>query len=328
MTPSQKVRCHEREHGLPAALAAARRTIALHCSGAGAREWRFLTEALAPDCELLAPEHFGCQSSGPWSGEHAFSLVDEAARTIALIDRCEAKIHLVGHSYGGGVALHVALAGPDRVAGMALYEPSAFHLLPQMGERGREAYAEISRVARHLRESIVIGDYRSGVAAFVDYWNEPGAWNAMRPEAQRALTSWAPKGVLEFRALFSEATSTRNYLDLEFPVRRRFWTFLHSLYARARLNGNSELSRRINIVGHSRRAEIAPLHEVSWMRPRVPPLRPCNRVGHAAKPKADWSGRNDQSVRRLLENYRNDPESVEHRAASGKRRKTLAGWVR
>jgi pimeloyl-ACP methyl ester carboxylesterase len=194
------------------------RTIALHCSGAGAREWRLLTEALAPDCEVLAPEHFGCESSGPWSGEHAFFLADEAARTIALIDRCEVKVHLVGHSYGGGVALHVALARPDRIASMAVYEPSAFHLLPQMGERGCEAYAEISGVARHLRESIAIGDYRGGVAAFVDYWNEPGAWNAMRPEAQRALTSWAPKGVLEFRALSSEATSKRNYLDLEFPV--------------------------------------------------------------------------------------------------------------
>jgi len=44
-----------------------------------------------------------------------------------------------------------------------------------------------------------------------------------------------------------------------------------------------------------------------------------------SNPKADWPGRNDQSVRRLLENYRNDPESIEHRAASGKRRKTTAG---
>jgi hypothetical protein len=28
------------------------------------------------------------------------------------------------------------------------------------------------------------------------------------------------------------------------------------------------------------------------------------------QPKADWPGRNDQGVRRLLENYRNDPESI------------------
>jgi hypothetical protein len=54
------------------------------------------------------------------------------------------------------------------------------------------------------------------------------------------------------------------------------------VYARARLNGNLELSRRINIVRHSRRAEITMLHEDSGWRPRVPPLRPCDRGGHAA----------------------------------------------
>jgi len=50
--------------------------------------------------------------------------------------------------------------------------------------------------------------------------------------------------------------------------------FGQSLRARARLNGNLELSRRINIVRHSRRAEITTLHEVLWMRPRVPPPPP------------------------------------------------------
>ena len=54
----------------------------------------------------------------------------------------------------------------------------------------------------------------------------------------------------------------------------RFLTISDSVYARARLNGNLELSRRINIVRHSRRAEITTLHEVSWMRPRVPPTPP------------------------------------------------------
>jgi pimeloyl-ACP methyl ester carboxylesterase len=49
-----------------------------------------------------------------WSGEHAFTLADEAKRAIALIDGSEGKVHLVGHSYGGGVALHAALARPAR----------------------------------------------------------------------------------------------------------------------------------------------------------------------------------------------------------------------
>ena len=83
---------------------------------------------------------------------------------------------------------------------------------------GGEAYAEIAAVARRTCESVVTGDYRGGVAGFVDYWNGPGAWNAMRPAAQKALISWAPKGPLDFRALLDEPTPRGAYRALQFPV--------------------------------------------------------------------------------------------------------------
>ena len=123
--------------------------IALHCSGAGAGQWNHLAEALGGEYEVLTPEHYGNESTGPWTGEHPFTLADEAARTIALIDTCESKLHLVGHSYGGGVALHVALARPERIASLALYEPSAFHLLRQMGGKAprRSPKSPASRAA-------------------------------------------------------------------------------------------------------------------------------------------------------------------------------------
>ena len=194
------------------------RVIALHCSGAGASQWDHLAEALDPTYEVLAPEHYGSEGSGSWSGEHAFTVADEAARTITLIDQSDEQVHLVGHSYGGGVALHVALARPKRVASMALYEPSAFHLLRQMGEAGAEAATEIAAVARHMCESVITGDYRGGVAAFVDYWNGRGAWNAMRSTAQKTLINWTPKGPLDFHALIDDTTPRSTYRTLEFPV--------------------------------------------------------------------------------------------------------------
>jgi pimeloyl-ACP methyl ester carboxylesterase len=172
------------------------RVIALHCSGAGAGQWRYLAEALGGRYEVIAPEHYGSESTGPWTGEHTFTIADEAARAIALIDQSEDKVHLVGHSYGGGVALDVALARPDRIASMALYEPSAFHLC-----RG-----------------VVTGDYRGAVAAFVDYWNGPGAWDSMRPAAQNALIRWAPKGPLDFQALIDNPTPADAYRSLAAPV--------------------------------------------------------------------------------------------------------------
>lgn len=194
------------------------RVIALHCSGAGASEWRALAEALAGQHDIEAPEHFGCESTGTWPGEHAFTLADEAAKAVALIDASAGKLHLVGHSYGGGVALHAALVRPDRIASIALYEPSVFHLLRQMGAPGALALAEIGRVADGVCRGVLSGDYRGAAAGFVDYWNGPGAWEAMCPAAQNALIRWVPKGPLEFSALIENATPASAYRALNAPV--------------------------------------------------------------------------------------------------------------
>lgn len=192
--------------------------IALHCSGAGAGQWKKLGEALGSRHVLQAPEHYGCDSVGHWSGEHAFSLADEAQRTIDLIDRCVGKVHLVGHSYGGGVALHVALARPDRIASLSLYEPSAFHLLKAFGPATGEAFAEITAITAETGSGIVSGDYRGAAVAFIDYWGGPGAFASLRPAIQSALIRWIPKASLDFRALINEDTPLAAYAVLDFPV--------------------------------------------------------------------------------------------------------------
>ena len=191
--------------------------IALHCSGAGAAQWRRLAEALGGNYDVVAPEHYGCDSAGPWSGDHAFSLADEAARSIALIDGTDRPVHLVGHSYGGGVALHVALARPGRIASLTLYEPSAFHLLGQF-RHAAAAFAEIKAIAYAVASGVVAGDYRSAAAAFVDYWNGPGAWDALRPAVQDGLIRWMPKAPLDFTALLCEPTPASVYARLTCPT--------------------------------------------------------------------------------------------------------------
>jgi pimeloyl-ACP methyl ester carboxylesterase len=192
--------------------------IALHCSGAGAGQWRQLGEALGPAWHLAAPEHYGCERVGPWGGAHAFTLADEAARSLELIDACERKVHLVGHSYGGGVALHAALARPGRIASLTLYEPSAFHLLAAIGEAGADAFAEIAGVAREVGRGVVIGDYAGAARSFVDYWGGAGTWAALRPSIQAALVRWVPKAPLDFRALIEEPTPLAAYAGLRMPV--------------------------------------------------------------------------------------------------------------
>jgi pimeloyl-ACP methyl ester carboxylesterase len=128
------------------------------------------------------------------------------------------KVHLVGHSYGGGVALHVALARPARIGSLALYEPSAFHLLKIMGDRDAAAFAEIADIMRVTAQGVIAGDYAGAAAPFVDYWSGVGAWAALRPAMQDTLIRWAPKAPLDFRALIEEPTPLAAYSDLRMPV--------------------------------------------------------------------------------------------------------------
>jgi pimeloyl-ACP methyl ester carboxylesterase len=194
------------------------RVIALHCSGSGARQWRHLGETLGTRYDLLAPEYYGCKGIGPWTGTHAFTLADEAARIISIIDTADRKVHLIGHSYGGGVALHMALMRPDRIASLILYEPSAFHLLKDIDRGGAKALAEIVAVACEVASGVMTGDCRGAAEAFVDYWSGNGAWDALRPELKSDLTRWMPKAPLDFAALIGERTEPGAYACLRFPV--------------------------------------------------------------------------------------------------------------
>jgi hypothetical protein len=162
------------------------RAIAPHGSGAGASERCYLAEALGGRYQVLAPEHYGSESSGPWTGEHAFSVADETARTLALIEKCAKSVRLVGRSYGAGLPLHVTLARPEGIASLAAYE-LAFHLLPQMGEFGVAAYMEITAVARHVCQGVVTGDDHGARRPFVDYWSGPGAFDAMHVHVPNSI---------------------------------------------------------------------------------------------------------------------------------------------
>ncbi|HEX2257756.1 MAG TPA: alpha/beta hydrolase [Afifellaceae bacterium] len=191
--------------------------VALHCSGSTGRQWSGLIERLGGSHDVHAPDLFGTASRGPWLGAREFSLADEAEPILALIDRAEAPAYLVGHSYGGGLALHVALSRPDRVAGLALYEPSSFHLLKGMGGEGIAALSEITELVRAVDDGVLSGAYREAAARFVDYWGGSGAWAAMPPRLQAALVRYLPKACLDFRALIGAPGTLEDLRQLMCP---------------------------------------------------------------------------------------------------------------
>ena len=192
--------------------------VLLHCSGSSGAQWRTLAPLLGARYRVMTPDLIGYGAAAPWSGRGGFSLAQEAAAVRSLLGRLDEPAHLVGHSYGGAVALHIARTRPERVRSVTLVEPSAFHLLRNGDATDLAALREIMSVAADASAALAIGDYSGGFGRFVDYWSGPGSWAEMAPEKRAAFAPQLAKVVLDFHALFSEPAGIEDVCDIALPT--------------------------------------------------------------------------------------------------------------
>jgi pimeloyl-ACP methyl ester carboxylesterase len=192
--------------------------IALHCSASSGGQWRRLADALGERFRVLAPDLHGCGGTASWRGHRPITLADEAAIVGALLRACGGAAHLVGHSFGGAVALHAARLHAPRVRSLALFEPVAFHLLRDGDDRDVSALREISEVADRVTRALASGDFLAGFGRFVDYWSGPEAWAAV-PEAKRPAMAGSLGAVaLNFWAALGEPLRARHFAGVDVPT--------------------------------------------------------------------------------------------------------------
>lgn len=190
--------------------------VMLHCSGSSGAQWDGWSDRLGGGFQVVAPDLFGCGASTPWSGV----TLDEQARGIAaVLDQLHGPVHLVGHSMGGAVALATALKREWRLASLTLIEPVTFHLLAQGCPAVRALDQEVGALAGAIARSVEEGVPEAGMARFVDYWNGPGSWLHLSPEAQARLARRAAVVADDFRALAAVDTPLSRYRQLGVPTR-------------------------------------------------------------------------------------------------------------
>lgn len=117
--------------------------------------WQELRDALSVDHRLIAVDRRGHGESRQLPGPYTIS--GDAADLLAVADELGlATFHIVGHSYGGLVALELCRRAPRRLDSLHLIEPPYLSLLPAdadvaaldaEGRRIRKAAGEPERVA-------------------------------------------------------------------------------------------------------------------------------------------------------------------------------------
>lgn len=173
--------------------------VLVHSSAAGNRQWRKLSEALsARNHRVIAPNLRGYGATTPWTAPRDQTLADAAEVVLALCGRLEGPLMLVGHSWGGAVALWAAQALGARVSHLVLYEPMLVGLLH--AHAWCEAAAEVDALHADVRRFGAAGAWQALGERFSDYFNGDGSWAASPPERRAAIAAALPPNVQEWEA--------------------------------------------------------------------------------------------------------------------------------
>jgi pimeloyl-ACP methyl ester carboxylesterase len=185
----------------------------LHSGGFTSRQWRRLRELLAARFDVVAPDFLGYGSQGTWPEREPFHF----HRDVELIESLvRGPVHLVGHSYGGLIALHFALRRPDLVRSIAVYEPVAMSVL-----RTREdddALQTLRTIRRTWKATATTGVDEEWLRDFVEWWNGEGAWDRLPAETRDAFRVVGWKLFQEVMTLTADATSGETYATIAAPT--------------------------------------------------------------------------------------------------------------
>jgi pimeloyl-ACP methyl ester carboxylesterase len=240
--------------------------VALHSSASSSRQWQSLKDFLEDRFTVIAPDLPGYgknKETGNLPG-----LEGDAAPIIRDIELIGEPVHLVGHSYGGAIALKIAMMRPDLLLSLTVFEPVMFSLMIGTTVKQMNLFGEVATVANSVQNSIMAGDPKLGMADFINYWNGQDAWQSLPDAVQEKFTDMAETVNLNFCRAFEEKTRVEDLKGVSVPT--MIMVGLESPVATQHLGGiiakaipKAKLAM-LPCLGH-----MAPIDSAEWVNARI-----------------------------------------------------------
>jgi pimeloyl-ACP methyl ester carboxylesterase len=126
----------------------------------------------------------------PWDGkEGAFSVSQHANDVAAMIRQLNlGKVHLLGHSRGGAVAINVARQAPELIRTLILEDAGGLEPLLADESAARQRIEGSARLGAFLRSTMDTSDRGTTAKTAWNTANGPDAWGRMPPVMQQMIT--------------------------------------------------------------------------------------------------------------------------------------------
>ncbi len=200
------VSCRVSGHGAP--------VVFLHSGPGSAADWRGVFERFAAGYRLVAVNGFGQGQTSDWPAGDVY--VDQYVEMVSgLVGELGESVHLVGHSYGGAVALRMVSSWPRLVRSLAVVEPQAYPLLAD-GEP--QLFAEVTAVADAFARAVAEGRIEDAWRGFIDHYNGSGSWGALPEPVQQRMLRISEVAVRSWAALFTNPITAGDLTQIGVPT--------------------------------------------------------------------------------------------------------------
>lgn len=143
------------------------------------------------------------------------SIDHEAAMLEAVVRRAGGPVHLVGHSFGGLVALTVALRGRVPLASLVVMEPPGVELLRTSG--AADAYQSFRRMTADYFAAFEGGD-ADAIAGMIDFYGGAGTFASWPQRVRDYAVRTTPVNILDWRSAYGFTLSAAMLAAIAVPT--------------------------------------------------------------------------------------------------------------